>query len=505
MKDLPVEREFDAELQRLLSALCDDSLDEHDRAHLAGLLETNPAAQQKYIEFLHLDVCLQYGRCADMQDAELPIVGGATAAARLERSFNTPLAFSDSQSQSVGCSQVASYFTLPRTLIVTTGIFAMLLMFWVAREGSRVDKSPELPMVTSLVSKGTTTTMHLKGIGQVTMDRDAKFALLAHNRARLDSGRIRMRVTEATGRGFVVETPDGEITDLGTEFGVDVNVGKDSALAVFEGAVDLKIADLATNSTRVERLLGGDGVLFNKAGQLNRLNSIMTGSGAKFAVCGDSSNVSFDSPVIVDVYDSLPTGSTKRYYEIVPCGMEEDALAYVDHTDHNWNGMSRTWRIPRFLRGGDYVKTFASDKRRTTDFEMTVVLGKPAMLYVLADRRLTVPDWLSKDFERTSERIGMDTGRRYVTDAPREKGRFATGVGAGNSIDLEFDIWSKRVAKPGAIKLGPNGEIWREPAKNREAAYMYGIVAVEIESKGKLKKKPPVVQTTKNAVLTDKK
>ena len=108
-----------------------------------------------------------------------------------------------------------------------------------------------------------------------------------------------MRVTEKAGRGFVVETPDGEITDLGTEFGVDVMAGRESALAVFEGAVDLLVADQGKEIPHIERLLGGDGAMFSKGGRMDRLNSITTG-GAHVALCGEKSSISFDTPLIVE-------------------------------------------------------------------------------------------------------------------------------------------------------------------------------------------------------------
>ena len=44
-------------------------------------------------------------------------------------------------------------------------------------------------------------------------------------------------------------------------------------------------------------------------------------------------------PVITKVRDNLRTSDTKRYYEIVPRGMRENALAYVDRREHEWNGL----------------------------------------------------------------------------------------------------------------------------------------------------------------------
>ena len=51
-----------------------------------------------------------------------------------------------------------------------------------------------------------------------------------------------MRFARA-GKGFVVETPYGEITDQGTEFGIDLTEKGQAGLVVFEGAVDLRVAE----------------------------------------------------------------------------------------------------------------------------------------------------------------------------------------------------------------------------------------------------------------------
>ena len=48
-----------------------------------------------------------------------------------------------------------------------------------------------------------------------------------------------LHVTNPRGRGFVVETPQGQVTDLGTEFGVDVAGDSNTDVVVFEGAVNL--------------------------------------------------------------------------------------------------------------------------------------------------------------------------------------------------------------------------------------------------------------------------
>ena len=70
--------------------------------------------------------------------------------------------------------------------------------------------------------------------------------------------------------------------------------------------------------------------------------------------------------------------------------------------------------IPSYLLGGDYVKTFNDDKLNR-EVEIQVTLDRPAVLYVLLDKRSPVPDWLREDFFNTGDEIGIDGGgyRRF--------------------------------------------------------------------------------------------
>lgn len=461
--------------------LLNGKLDAEQIKLLDRALKDNPEAQKEYAEYCQMHINLAIEQCTSRSvqvflrsiDDPQPDHSRAVPALTSDvaaREHGTITSCFSSYGISIGICAFAVVAGFLLTVSIIFGPTDQQLA------GQQNVQSPAAPLLTShTIDDGSSTTLEIPAVGKVTLYGPAQFQFLSPMRARLDRGRLRMRVTEKSGHGFVIETPDGEITDLGTEFGVDVSSGKDSALAVFEGVVDLKISDSRSKTmTRVERLLGGDGVLFNKSGQLDRLKSIMTGDGAKFLVRGESSAVSFDNPIIVDVYDSLPLNSTKRCYEIVPKGMKDDALAFVDRLEHEWNGISRAGRMPKYLVGGDYVKTFNDHWRN--DFEMTVVLSRPACLYVLFDKRLTIPKWLKERFKPTYDIIGLDTGRYHSSDPGTSPDRIR-GVGAGQSIDHEFTVWKQVVKAAGPVVLGRNGVYKSQPQR----ATMYGVVATEIE------------------------
>jgi hypothetical protein len=323
----------------------------------------------------------------------------------------------------------------------------------------------------------------LPKVGYVEAEGPADFALLGPMRARLNSGRIKMRVTEDTGRGFVVETPYGEVTDLGTEFGLDLTEQGKAGLVVFDGAVDLRVPESSqsavTKSTPAKHLRRGNGVVFGPGQAIQQITAIRTGAKELFEICGEGaigSGAAIDHPcVIADVSDNLASKELKKFYEIVPGGFGEDVLAYVDRPAHQWNGRTKSG-LPKFLLGADYVKTFGEDKFRT-DTKIRVKLSRPARLYVLFDGRLMPPKWLKSGFRKTSHSIGIDIGPRPAVVRAVEN-----GVGPGNSVDHSFSVWERIVKKPGIVTLEGNGT--RDlKGKRSNAPYMYGIAALALDGK----------------------
>jgi hypothetical protein len=333
-----------------------------------------------------------------------------------------------------------------------------------AAAGTSTDSVPQLPVITSLYSKAKTTTLRLEGIGFVTIEGPTDFCLIGPKRARLNYGRIKVRVTETTGHGFVIETPDGEVTDLGTEFALNVSQGSDSSLIVHEGKVDLRVGS-ARQLNGPERLVGGEAVSFNATGDMRRLMSVVASDSDATEEQVEQNGAS-NSPLITSVSDNRPSRDTKGYYQIVPKGLRDDALANVDQK-HEWNGVDANG-IPAYLKGADFVKTYNTRKKlRKTN--VSVSLSRPAKLYIFwCDEREPPHEWLLREFQPTGDFIGLD-----AIDDPRlvRKAR-PRGVGPGESIDLVFSIWVREITTPGTVVLGTGVD----PSKSGT----YGIAAVEL-------------------------
>jgi hypothetical protein len=461
-----------AEVRNLVDRALNGVLTEEDRRQLDAALLDNPQVQRFYLDLcqLHIDLTI------DMRAGELleefrrrkdQIAPGLPAPIGRESRTGTVL--------TPGSKRPLSW-----SMYANVGLVAILIgiatYLWIgARDQKSYSANLTSPPATNTIDlpsvqilSGTTKLM-LPRIGQVIVDGPAQFDMIGPMRARLSEGRIRVHVTEKTGHGFVVETPYGNVTDLGTEFGLDVPREGKAGLVVFNGEVDLEVNQdektlpSSDSPSRVKRLVQGDGVAFDRQGRLEPIGSVVTGSVATFqrtaeAVAGKQ------SPIIVEISDNRREPESKKFYEIVPQGLREDAPAYADRS-HEWNG-STSAGMPPYLIDADYVKTFADD-RVQKDLEIKITLSRPATLYLFLDKRLSPPAWLQRDFEVTEDVIGMDLDRRG-------KRKRVVDVGPGVSINAHFAVWKRIVEKAGVVTLGPPYDT------GTNEGGMYGVAAVAL-------------------------
>lgn len=457
------------DLPSLFAQLVEGTISEEQFRTLAKCLAGNPSAQDQYREYIELHAMLLY----EHQPQPAAITVPESDLSLLEKLVGDP-----SPTPGVLGTRQPMFSVWPLTvfaLLCVLGVVTYQLMRQDAAKPpvQQAQSAPPLDQkpagMSSIRLRAGSAEVKLPGVGHVIVDGTTEFTLLDSKRARLDRGRIKMRVTEKTGRGFVVETPFGNVMDLGTEFGLDVSGKGKAGVVVFDGAVDLQVAEAADKPgfSRVERLQSGEGLAFSEGGKLDRIMSIVTGRSATFQP-SDESIEGGSRPLIVNVSDNLPGATTRKFYEIVPGGFGEDARAYVDRV-YQWNGLDETG-IPSFLLGADYVLPFNDDKAK--QLELTLTLAAPATVYVLFDDRGTPPKWLRHGFVDTGDDIGMDEDQG---DAPRKhkKFEFKLGKGAGQSIDYVFSIWKRDIHQAGPVFLGPRDG---QP-KSRS---MYGIVVTPL-------------------------
>ena len=80
--------------------------------------------------------------------------------------------------------------------------------------------------------------LEMDGRGTMILEGPARLRLDDPDGASLERGRLAMHVTRK-GHGYRIATPEGEVIDLGTEFGISVGSGGESEIHVIDGSVEV--------------------------------------------------------------------------------------------------------------------------------------------------------------------------------------------------------------------------------------------------------------------------
>jgi ferric-dicitrate binding protein FerR (iron transport regulator) len=301
---------------------------------------------------------------------------------------------------------------------------------------------------------------------QVTVFGPADFTITSATSINCKRGRVTTLVGDR-GKGFVVQTPQAKVVDLGTQFGLSISDKGETEVVVFQGSVDMSAASaVAKSDAPTRRMFQGEALLLNNEGRFERVVSVRRSDFLR-AVDGIRRT---PEPVIADVRDNIRTAEGVKSYQIVSGGMDEDALSFVDR-NHQWNGLDEKG-LPMFLVGADYVMPFNDDKF-AGNLKLKIRLLRPADLYVFLDNNMSVPGWIRDGFEDTGIDIGLDGAK---TEWHK---RHDVGIGPGQSIDFPFSVWRKKVTSAGTVTLGSV-----DPPKKGDRSYgfnMYGIAAVAAE------------------------
>jgi hypothetical protein len=288
---------------------------------------------------------------------------------------------------------------------------------------------------------------------QVFLRGPAEFEIVSPMRTILRRGSLTARVEESA-HGFRVDTPNSQVTDLGTEFGVSVDENGETDMVVFSGKVAweylttppqdiLRETPPIPVSSNARLLTEGEAMRVTTGGELKRLSTVRN---SDFPLSDQVLPTSTWDPVIESVSDNLREGDTAMCYRVVHQGFAEDARAFVDRP-YEWNGLNAEHGLPNFLRNADYVMPFCDDKLNR-QLEMRTTLNRPARVFVLIDNRVELPQWLLDDFQDTQYDVGVDESERAASWQ-------SLGKGAGLSVDKTFSVWFRDVTEAATIVTGP--------------------------------------------------
>jgi len=270
------------------------------------------------------------------------------------------------------------------------------------------------------------------------------------------SGRITADVGEE-GKGFVIETPQARVVDLGTRFGVDASDAAQTSVLVFQGQVEV----YEKGATQPLALLNtGEGLRLDNHRRASRIVSV---SGTDEAHGWTANKAPAASALISIVRDSMKADdeaakkwpSLRNFYRIVPGGLREGALAFSDVADE-WSD------VPAGLVGADQVRTFAVDGFNYF-MKLTIEVSQPVELFVFVDQRNPVPEWVRTEFTSTGETITLNI------KPARANGRVAK--------QLPYSIWKRMVRTPGEVTLGAPYENPPADKKSFNPNRMFGVAA----------------------------
>ncbi|MDZ4696024.1 MAG: LamG-like jellyroll fold domain-containing protein [Deltaproteobacteria bacterium] len=226
-------------LDELLNALYDRGLSDAESAQLADHLKDS-AAQDRYVSFALLQQSLA-DVCSPRENLTLGAFR-APPAKPLEHGFRARFS---SRSRIVGIGAIvaiaAAFLLFPRqpltpvdeatgVAVITNSVNAL----WGA-EGLAVKEGAPLVPGTLVLHSGLAQLDFYRG-ATLVMEGPAALELQGDKSARFLYGRIRTRVTESA-KGLRISMPSGEIIDLGTEFGVNLDRTGQAEIHVFDGSV----------------------------------------------------------------------------------------------------------------------------------------------------------------------------------------------------------------------------------------------------------------------------
>ncbi len=253
-------------------------------------------------------------------------------------------------------------------------------------------------------------------------------------RFRLAQGSLNVDVGER-GKGFTVVTGAGEITDLGTRFGVNVSRSGQTDVVVFSGEVRILEREM-----RVVTVSEGEALRLHAGHQADRL--LMVPLKRKEMALDPARAV----PAVASITDNIEDSGYRRFYGIVAGGMGAGMLVYTDKPDVTWQPVEGA-AFPSELLGADAIRTFHSD-RHELDLAITLHLARASTVYVMHDARKPPLDWLEQGFEDTGLRVR--SGPWKLAPAVWELTANTQG-----EIYVEYTVWRVHVPAGGSIELGP--------------------------------------------------
>lgn len=284
-------------IERLVSALVDETIGDDERRQLVELLRADPAARRTYLDMLSLDSLLQwdYAEASLGAAAELPPVAGQTPTAAVA---------APERQMAVMRWSLAAAVLLCVTLAALLGA-QLAESRAVAETADRKSEGGPVAIITDLKSAtwaagaptpepyrplvpgwlkldGGRASLDFFAGARAVLDGPAELGINAANRAVLRSGRLSV-VTGRHGASFHAATSILVASGRSAEFGLFVAKDGTAELHVFSGAVEASLAGDAGETVVLE---AGEALIAERDGDEVR-HRLIPAARARFATVGD--------------------------------------------------------------------------------------------------------------------------------------------------------------------------------------------------------------------------
>ena len=244
-------------IRELIDGYCSGILSEAEFEELETVLRRDPQARQELIEARALEADLRdhvSGVRGLVVEEPIPIDHGKSR--HQKRRELLALA------ASIGFLALLAGFLLSSVnddteLKVDSGVAVLTRSVDAKWKSESPREGDSLPPGLLQLDEGTVELEFYSG-ASIILEAPARLKLISEDRGELFEGRLTAEVPQQA-RGFTIVTPEIELVDLGTSFGMEVNSETGTGVHVFDGEVELFRPNEEKDTRKGESILAGDG------------------------------------------------------------------------------------------------------------------------------------------------------------------------------------------------------------------------------------------------------
>lgn len=291
----------------------------------------------------------------------------------------------------------------------------------------------------------------------VDVSGPARLELISPMHLRVIQGVVTADIGQGA-KGFVIDTAQARVVDLGTRFSVSAEALTGTQVVVFEG--EIEVFDPSGKITR-ERpkitLTEGEALRLRPASRPDRLRMVPLQPNARSMRDGHRTDI------VSNIEDNVTDAGFRGYYGLLRGGFGEGARAYTTGHTRTWHAMPGE-SFPADLLGADGICTFGMDGKEA-NLEISLHISRPCNVYIMADARTAAPEWLQEAFTDTEFRLRC--GPWIPRGTPKDA---HSRYYADPAAYVPYTVWRRRVVAPSVVKLGSPLTHYRPKSQA-----MYGI------------------------------